>query len=173
MKQNWRVEILVVTCLMMNGCHGESERMAKLAEKTVRSQNEASVANAKTHNNFVNLTREFQQERSNLQIERLSLNQQFQKLETDRSNLHRLRRSELAWAESLRFLALVIAAIMPLFLCAYLVWAAAHHSVNQEEINSILIKEITSPRTKLIAGQNLPAIEDASDPTSVPGQENA
>ena len=125
MKQNWRVGILIVTCLMMNGCHGESERMANLAEKTVRSQNEANVANAKTQNNFVNLTREFQQERSNLQIERQSLNQQFQKLETDRSNLHRLRRSELAWAESLRFLAIVIAAIMPLFLCAYLVWAAS------------------------------------------------
>ncbi len=125
MKQNWRVGILIVTCLMMNGCHGESERMANLAEKTVSSQNEANVANAKTQNNFVNLTREFQQERSNLQIERQSLNQQFQNLETDRSNLHQLRRSELAWAESLRFLAIVIAAIMPLFLCAYLVWAAS------------------------------------------------
>jgi septal ring factor EnvC (AmiA/AmiB activator) len=173
MKQNWRVGILIVTCLMMNGCPGESERMANLAEKTVRSQNEANVANAKTQNNFVNLNREFQQERSNLQIERQSLNQQFQKLETDRSNLHRLRRSELAWAESLRFLAIVIAAIMPLFLCAYLVWAASQHSANQEEISSILIKEVTSPRPKLIAGQNLPAIEDRTDPTSVPGQDNA
>ncbi len=147
--------------------------MANLAEKTVRSQNETNVANAKTHNNFVNLTREFQQERSNLQTERQSLNQQFQKLEADRSNLHRLRRSELAWAESLRFLAIVIAATMPLFLCAYLVWAAAQQSVNQEEINSILIKEITSSRPKLIAGQNLPAIEDRTDSTSAAGQDNA
>ncbi len=161
MKKIWKVGILVATCLMMmNGCLGESGRMADLAEKTVESQNEVNSANAKTHDNFVNLNREFQRERNELQSERQSLNKQFEKLESERSSLHRLQHSELAWSESFRFLAIVIAAIMPLFLCAYLIWAASHRSVHQDEVNSILIRELTSSNPRLIAGPNLSRISE-------------
>ena len=156
MKKTWKVGILVATCLMMNGCLGESGRMADLAEKTVESQNEVNSANARAHDNFVNLNREFQRERNDLQTERQSLNKQFEKLESDRSSLHRLRRSELAWSESLGFLAIVIAAIMPLFLCAYLIWTALHRPDHHDEVNSILIRELTSSNPRLIAGPRPP-----------------
>ena len=174
MKQTRIVGILILTCLIMTGCPGESERMAKLAETTVTSQSAANTANAKTQDNFVNLSRGLQLERSNLQSERQSLNQQFENLENDRRSLHRLRRSELAWSESFRFLAIIIAAITPLFLCAYLIWAASYRSVHQDELNEILIQELTSARPRLIRAPNLSAIEHQPDRESDhPGEFNA
>ena len=87
------------------------------------------------------------------------MNQQFERLEQDRRDQQRLRRSELAWSESFRFLAIVIAAVMPLFLCAYLIWSASRPEMCQEEISRLLIEELASPQPQLITAPNLPAIE--------------
>ena len=97
--------------------------------------------------------------RTGIQNERLTLNDQFERLEQDRRDFNSQRRSEAAWSESFQFLAIVIAAIMPLFLCAYLIWIAAQSSVQQEEVNSILIRELVSAEPRLIAAPNLAAIE--------------
>jgi hypothetical protein len=130
-----------------------------MAERMVRSQNEVNSNLTRTNEKFVELNRELQQERTGLQNERLTLNEQFERLEQDRRYLHRQRRSEVAWSESFQFLAIVIAAIMPLFLCAYLIWASSQRSVEQEEVNAILLQELASPNPRLIVAPNLPAIE--------------
>lgn len=157
MKQTWRVGTLVLACLMMAGCpHGDSERLAEMADRTVQMQAEQNTAAARAHQGFVTL-------HSNLQTERSDLNEQFSKLEQDRRDLHRERRSELAWSESFRFLAIVIAATMPLFLCAYLIWAACRTSDGHEAVNELLISELVSPRPRLIATPNLRAIEHRPD----------
>ena len=70
----------------------------------------------------------------------------------------------MAWSESFQFLAIVIAAIMPLFLCAYLTWVASQRSVEQEEVNTILLQELASPHPRLIVAPNLPAIEHQQEP---------
>jgi hypothetical protein len=144
---------------MMLGCNSESERMATMAERMMRSQNEVNSSITKTNETFVDLNKDFQQERTGLQNERLGLNQQFEQLEQDRRDLHRQRRSEVAWSESFRFLAIVFAAAMPLFLCAYLIWATSQSSVEQEEVNTILLQELTSPNPRLVVAPNLSAIE--------------
>jgi hypothetical protein len=157
MKQTWKVGTIVLTCLMMVGCHrGESERLADMADRTIQMQSEQNLASANAHQEFVTLN-------SNLQTERSNLNQQFEELEQGRRDLHRLRRSELAWSESFRFLAIVIAAVMPLFLCAYLVWAACRRSGCHEAVNELLIHELVSPKPRLIAAPNLRGIEHQPD----------
>ena len=158
MKQTWTVRILILIALLTVGCGSESERMANLAERIVRSQNEVNSTVVTTNEKFVDLNKELQKERTGLQSERLTLNVQFDKLEQDRRDLHSQRRSEVAWSESFQFLTIVIAAIMPLFLCAYLIWVATQSSVQQEEVNSILIRELVSAEPRLIAAPNLAAI---------------
>ena len=159
MKRMLVVGVIALTTTMMLGCNSESERMANMAERVMHSQNEVNSSIAKTNETFVDLNKDLQQERTGLQNERLGLNQQFEKLEQDRRDLHRQRRSEVAWSESFRFLAIVFAAAMPLFLCAYLIWATSQRSVEQEEVNTILLQELTSPSPRLIVAPNLPAIE--------------
>ena len=159
MKQILAIGTLTLIATLTQGCGGESDRMANMAENMVHSQNKVNSNVARTNENFVELNRELQKERTELQTERTSLNDQFQRLEQDRRDIHSERRSELAWSESFQFLANTIAAIMPLILCAYLIWAATRSSVKQEEVNSILIHELVSPEPRLIARQNLPAIE--------------
>ena len=159
MKQTWTIGILILNALLTAGCGSESERMANMAERMVHSQNEVNSNLARTNEKFVDLNKELQQERTGLQNERFALNEQFERLEQDRRDLHRQRRSEVAWSESFQFLAIVIAAIMPLFLCAYLIWAASQRSVEQEEVNTILLQELASPNPRLIVAPNLPAIE--------------
>ena len=158
MKQTWTVRILILIALLTVGCGSESERMANLAERIVRSQNEVNSTVVTTNEKFVDLNKELQKERTGLQSERLTLNVQFDKLEQDRRDLHSQRRSEVAWSESFQFMTIVIAAIMPLFLCAYLIWVATQSSVQQEEVNSILIRELVSAEPRLIAAPNLAAI---------------
>ena len=98
-----------------------------------------------------------------VQAERLKLNQGFDRLEHDRRELIKQRRSELAWAESFQFLTIIIAATMPLFLCAYLIWAATRSSMDQEEVNTVLIHELVSAQPRLIAGPNLRTLEQVQE----------
>ena len=158
MKQILAIGILILIATLTLGCGSESERMANMAERMVRSQNEVNSTVVTTNEKFVDLNKELQKERTGLQSERLTLNVQFDKLEQDRRDLHSQRRSEVAWSESFQFLTIVIAAIMPLFLCAYLIWVATQSSVQQEEVNSILIRELVSAEPRLIAAPNLAAI---------------
>ena len=159
MKQIWTIGILILVAALTAGCGSESERMANMAENIVRSQNDVNSNIARANEKFVELNKDLQQERTGLQEERLSLNEQFQELEHGRRDLHRERRSELAWSESFRFLAIVFAAAMPLFLCAYLIWLSSRQSVDQEEVNTILLQELASSNPRLIQSPNLPAIE--------------
>ena len=159
MKQTRAIEMLILIALLTPGCGSESDRMANMAEKMVRSQSQVNSNITRTNEKFVELNHELQKERIALQNERLTLNDQFEQLEKDRRGLHSQRRSEVAWAESFQFLAIVIAAVMPLFLCAYLIWMAMQGSVQQDEVNSILIHELVSPEPRLIVAPNLAAIE--------------
>lgn len=159
MKQVSAIGMQILVAMLTLGCGSESDRMANMAERMVRSQSEVNSNVTRTNEKFVELNKELQRERTGIQKERLTLNNQFEKLERDRLDLHSQRRSEVAWSESLQLLAIVIAATMPLFLCAYLIWMAMQGSVHQDEVNSILIHELVSAEPRLIAAPNLRAIE--------------
>lgn len=152
MKQTWMAGILILACLMIGGCGTESERMASLADRTIEMQSQQNSTIAKTTTEMVELNRE-------IQTERKELTQGYKQLENDRRDLHQLRRSELAWAESFQFLAMTIAASMPLFLCAYLIWASTRATSDAELINEVLMLELVTKEPRLIAGPNRPAIE--------------
>ncbi len=144
--------MMILACLMMAGCHSDSERLADLADRTMQMQGSQNRAAAAAQSDFMQLN-------STLQTERNRLNQQFNALEQNRRDLHQLRRSALAWAESFQFLGIIIAAVMPLFLCTYLVWAGCQQTANHEAINELLMNEFVSPRPRLIAAPNLLRIE--------------
>ena len=158
MKQTLVIGMLFLIAMMTLGCGSESDRMANMAERMVRSQSEVNSNVTRTNEKFVELNKELQRERTGIQKERLTLNNQFEKLERDRLDLHSQRRAEVAWSESFQFLSIVIAAIMPLFLCAYLIWVATQSSVEQAEVNSILIRELVAAEPRLIAAPNLSLI---------------
>jgi len=153
MKQTWMVGILILACLVIGGCGTESERLAGLAERTVEMQSKQNSRVARSREEMLALNRE-------IHTEREELSQGFKQLEGDRRELHKQRRSELAWAESFQFLAIVIAATMPLFLCAYLIWSAARNGRDAELVNEVLVHELVSKRPRLIAGPNHPAIQN-------------
>ena len=159
MKQILAIGALALLATLTGGCTSESDRMADMADGIVRSQNEVNSNVVRTNERIVELNQGLQRERIGLQSERMELNDQFGRLEQDRRDLHSQRRSEVAWSVSFQFLAIVIAAITPLFLCAYLVWASTQSSVKQEEVNSILIHELVSAEPRLIARPRLPLIE--------------
>jgi hypothetical protein len=126
-----------------------------MAERTVELQSEQNTTIAKAGDELAKLNRE-------VQSERLELSRGLTQLDDDRRQLHKQRRSDLAWAESFQFLAIVVAAAMPLFLCAYLIWAATQNPDNAELVNEVLMQELVSQRPRLIAGPNLPAINNRS-----------
>lgn len=159
MKRIAMAGILVLAIGVSGGCPSESERLADMADRTVQMQSEQNTANFRTSEELTRLNRD-------IQTERHYLNEREQGLEQERQAIHRERRSELAWAETFRFLAIVIAAIMPLFLCAFLIWAANRQTTNYEAVNEILIQELVSPKPRLITGPIWSAIENRSEPES-------
>lgn len=150
MKQEWMGGILILFCLMATGCPSEFERLADFAERSSHEQ-------AKQNLEMVKLNEELARNNQQIQAERMELNDRFSELELERRRLHHERRSELAWAESLRFLATLIAASLPLFLCAFLIWAATKNKSDQQLLNELLVAELTSNKPRLI-----------TDPTRVP-----
>ena len=153
MKQIWMAGILILACLIVGGCRNESQRLADMADRTVEMQSDTNSTVAGANEELAKLNRD-------VQAERKELNQGFNQLESDRRELNKQRRSELAWAGSFQFLAIIIAAALPLFLCAYLIWAATRTSNDAELLNEVLMQELVSNRPKLIAGPNRPAITD-------------
>ena len=155
MKPIWMARTMILACMLSVGCETESQRLASMADRTVEMQSEQNSIIAKTTSGMVELNREIQNQRK-------ELTEGHKQLENDRRQLHLLRRSELAWAESLQFLAIIVAASMPLFLCAYLVWATTRSAKDAELVNEVLLEELVTKQPRLIAGPNLPAIEDHS-----------
>ena len=146
---------MILVCLAIGGCRTESERLANMADRTVEMQSRQNSATAKNRQEMVKLNREIQSERKELY-------QGFKQLETDRRFLHDQRRSELAWAESFQFLAIIVAASMPLFLCAYLIWASTRNTRDPDLINEVLMRELVATRPRLIAGPNRPTDHETS-----------
>ena len=157
MKQVWKFGILLLAYLPNGGCQTESQQLADLADRTVEMQAQQNLAIAKSQGEMIELSRD-------IQLERKELNQGFKQLEDDRQKVHKQRRSELAWAESLRFLALVIAASMPLFLCAYLVWAGSQNVPDSQIINEVLMQELVTQKPRLLTGPNLTASHEDQAP---------
>lgn len=159
MKQIWIAGLLILAALIaIGGCRTESERLADMADHTVEMQSQQNNSIAKANEEFAKLGRDIQSERKDL-------NRGFTKLDDERREFQQEKRSGLVWAESFRFLAIVIAATMPLFLCAYLIWATTRKTIDPGLVNEILIRELVSKSPRLIAGPNHPAIEDRSGET--------
>ena len=55
--------LFLITTVML-GCSSESERMANMAERMVRSQNQVNSSMASANEKFVDLNKELQQERT-------------------------------------------------------------------------------------------------------------
>ena len=90
---------VILACMLSVGCETESQRLASMADRTVEMQSEQNSIIAKTTSGMVELNREIQNQRK-------ELTEGHKQLENDRRELHLLCRSELAWAESLQFLAI-------------------------------------------------------------------
>ena len=144
MKQIRMVGILIPLCLMATGCPSESDRLADFAERATHEQ-------ANQNLEMTSLNKELVKPNQQIQTERKELNNKFSELDLERQQMSRQRRSGLVWAESFRFLATVLAAIMPLFLCAFLIWAATQNVSDQQLINEVLISELSSDNPRLIA----------------------
>lgn len=163
MKQIWMAGTLILVCLVIGGCRNESQRLADMADRTVEMQSHQNMSTVKAGDELAKLNRD-------VQAERQELNRGFSELEASRRDLNKQRRSDLAWAESFQFLGIVLAATMPLFLCAYLIWAATRSTSDPELANQVLMRELVSNRPMLIAGPNSPAITNqngsSQNPTS-------
>ena len=157
MKQIFVAGCIVLTTMLNGGCsRNESERLADMADQTVEMQSKQNLTMSKANEEQAKLNREIQKERQHLN--KFSL-----ELERERQAIHLERRSELAWAESFRFLAIVIAAVVPLFLCAFLIWAMTRQKTNKKPVTAVLINDPVQHKPRLIASRRSTEIKTKSD----------
>ena len=67
MKQTLVIGLLILIVMLTLGCGSESDRMANMAERMVRTQNEVNSNVTRANEKFVELNRELQKERTGLQ----------------------------------------------------------------------------------------------------------
>jgi hypothetical protein len=146
------------------------EAEASARNELVRIQQDLVDRDAQCRQELNSLQRESQ---AAGQTERLSIDRQREGLESERRQISGERQRAPIIAAAVSQVGLVLACLLPLVLCGYLLYVLRHNDDNDAAVTELLIQEIVAdqPRFLSVPGPapaideepRVPSIEDASD----------
>ena len=160
----WRSGLLLATTVVI-GCSSPDERLTQLSQQSLARQAEqnrqmaaqteeiASATNvlvgsdALARADLIAANRVLQ---LSLQAERATLDERRHSLEQDRKRWDETHHLDSVLATALEAAVSLLAALLPLMLCVYLVRALARGELDQE-INDLLVYELTGPEHAQLA----------------------
>lgn len=158
--QTTHMTILLVLVATTTGCEDESERLARMAEEHARRQaaqsqqmaelqrevaqgaKELVEADARAREEIISLQRDIQSESA-------EVGQQRDQLEEDRRNLAAQRRTDPIVAATIMQVGMVLACILPLIVCWYLLRRSPCEA-DDAAITEVLIEKLTADRPMLL-----------------------
>ena len=176
---------LIVLALLIAGCSSSDARLVELSRESLERQAEQNTQTARQSEQTAEAARrlveadaqarrEMVRLQQQVQAERASLDRQREALEAERREQAQARRWDSLFAHALLSAALLLAAALPLVLCAHLVRHLGRGG-DETAVGELLIGELTAERPTLLpaAWSRLPALEDPPDapdavPTSLP-----
>ncbi len=134
----------------------QNQQVAEAAQKLVDADSQARLEMAKAQNNL-------QQESH---TERVLLDQQRQDLEADRRQLARERYWDPLISQTIAGCGLLLACLLPLVACLYLLRHLQSSSGDETVLNELLVSELVSERPLLLppASETPPALEQPASP---------
>jgi len=177
----WAASILV--CFAVMGCSSGDERLADLARQSADRQAEQNRLVETNNQQVIDATKRLVEADTQgrketielhrqIEAERSGVNQQRDALEQERRQLAAQRNRDPIVAESILAAAGLIAAILPLAVCVYLLRGLFHKS-DGEAMAEVLIQELVAQRpllaepqcTLLTANRDEPPIPPSTDET--------
>ncbi|HEV3302405.1 MAG TPA: hypothetical protein VG055_22310 [Planctomycetaceae bacterium] len=173
---------VIVAMLIFLGCDSD-QRVVEVSRESLNRQAERNAEMARQGQAVTETTHELIKAESTVQSdanqlqqqlhdERSALDQQRQDLESERRSLSAERQREPIIAESIKGVALVIAAALPLVVCWYLVRSLALSTSEDSAAAEILIEQLATQGSLLTACVNgalpAPAHEHQSTPALPP-----
>ncbi len=175
-----RTSPLILLFLVTVGCGGSDGRLVELSERSLARQSEQNQQTAKQSTEVAKATRQLvaadsqaRQElvaaqshlESELHTERASLDRQHELLEVERKELAKQRHREPILAAAIMQAAALLACVLPIFLCVYIV-NALRRETPSAELEALLIQELAEPQ--LLIDRQLPLLPDVPSCQQLP-----
>ena len=155
---------LVLLCLLIlvcTGCPGEGNRVAEVAREGAREQaqqNERMVQLqqeiAETHKSLVegqvSARGEMVAMQRDLQEAQNAVNQQRDSLEAERREIATQRGRDPIIASAIQYVGVLLACLLPLLVCIYVLRASCHSDESDAVVAEILIEDVASSEPTLI-----------------------
>ena len=183
----WRASVLLaVVCVI--GCSSPDERYVELSRESVARQAEQNQQIARQSQQVAEAAHELVQADARaraelleaqrtlelgVQSERSKLDTERDRLEQDRQELSAAKERESVIANALYSAAILVAVVLPLVLCIYLVRALGTGEPSQD-LSELLVYELTTKQPTLLPllpPADLPRLEqDPAEPSDSPGE---
>ena len=180
--------VMAIAAVGAGGCGGDDGRLADYAHNSVEQQTRQNEQIARQNLEVTQQNRQVaegaqqlveadaraRQEmitaqknlHEGLQAERSTLDRQRQELEQERKDVARERYWEPLIAEAIAAFGLLIACLLPLAICIYVLRHLHHDRGDEAELNELLVSELTADRPRLLLppAEIVPAPERESRP---------
>ncbi len=188
-KTHTTIRAVAAAALMIAaGCGGDDGRLAEYAKNSVEQQTRQNEQIARQNlevtrqnqqvaeaaRNLVEADAKARQEmvaaqkslQDGLQAERSTLDQQRQELELERKDIARERYREPVIAQAIAGCGVLLACLLPLAICIYVLRHIYHDRGDETVLNELLVEELTADRPRLLLplAENVPALEQELPP---------
>ena len=163
------VLLIASTTLLMSGCD-EDERLARMAQQSTERQaeqnREMAKLNQQVSENAKQLVERDAQCRSDLNklqhqvhqaatAERQNLDRQRESLESERRDIATKRHRDPIIASAIMQVGLVLACLLPLVFCVYLLRAQRNEEVSEQVVAELLMHELVAEQSPLLGSRNV------------------
>ncbi len=160
-----------VLAVLAGGCN-ENERLARMAQEhaaqqaeqsreMVRVQKEVAQGSKQLVEADAQARREFSGLHRELQAERSQIGRQRDALETDRREIAEQRHRDPIIAAAIGQIGLILACLLPLIVCIYLLGGLRRSEASDEMVTELLVEELVAEEPRLLPPrEKLPAQAD-------------
>jgi TolA-binding protein len=165
-----RLAHMMLIALLLAGCTSSpDERLVQMAKEHEKRQAEQSQQMARLQQEvaegskrLVEADAQAREELAAMQqamrVDQTEIGHQRDQLETERREIATQRNRDPILAAAIMNIGLVLACLLPLVVCVYVLWSVGKGRQEDEAVTELLVQELVSQRPKLLPPPGLPAL---------------
>jgi hypothetical protein len=165
--------LMLVIVLLMSGCQSNDERLVEMAKEHEKSRAEQSQQMARMQQEVAEGSRrlveadakareELTAMQHELRGDQADIGHQHNQLETERREIATQRNRDPIVAAAIMHVGLVLACLLPLLVCVYVLWSVGRRHDSDAAVTELLVQELVSERPMLLPPPMVPALTHAT-----------
>ena len=174
--------IPIILVLLMTGCQSKDERLVKMAEEHEKRQAEQNRQMAQLQQEVAAGSRRLVEAdaeareklmalQEGLRMDQADVGRQRDQLEAERRDIAAQRNRDPIIASTLMQIGLILACLVPLVLCGYLIHSLRSAGDSDATVVELLVEELVSERPKLLSGSVVADRRGALGPPTAAAEE--